>query len=249
MPTPSISADNPATADASPAERIALVLCGLLPAGAELAVCWRDWALGNGSGATPGASGVLRRRAEHALSDLLVEHDSPELRVYAWDNADGNARIAMALALPQPLPEAEEASWEALARTLLVTSLDAWRASTTQEASSASASGAGSASASATRALPSALSQAYARDAGPSCSIPASARACSARRRTAADAPAVAPLPLPSAQSRQQTASSAPSGSSPHSTRAIRSAGEASALAGLSALIDGVGMVVVRPSR
>ena len=55
MPTPSISADNPASADASPAERIALILCGLLPAGSELAVCWRDWALGNGSGATPGA--------------------------------------------------------------------------------------------------------------------------------------------------------------------------------------------------
>ena len=52
MPTPSISADNPASTPASPAERIAATLCGLLPPGAELAVCWRDWALGNDSGAT-----------------------------------------------------------------------------------------------------------------------------------------------------------------------------------------------------
>ena len=128
MPTPSISADNPASEDASPAERIAQVLCGLLPAGAELAVCWRDWALGNGSGATQGASVALRRRAEHALAETVVEHDGPDSRAYAWDNADGNARVALALALPGPLAEAEEASWVLLARTLLVTSLDASRA-------------------------------------------------------------------------------------------------------------------------
>ena len=38
MPTPSVSADNPASTPASPAERIAAILCGLLPPGAELAV-------------------------------------------------------------------------------------------------------------------------------------------------------------------------------------------------------------------
>ncbi len=128
MPTPSISADNPASAHASPAERIALILRGLLPVGTELAVCWRDWALGSGSGATPGATGALRRRAEHALADTVVEHDGPALRVHAWDNADGNARVALALALPHPLAPGEEESWLLLARTLLVTTLDASRA-------------------------------------------------------------------------------------------------------------------------
>ena len=64
MPTPSVSADNPASTPASPAERIAATLCGLLPPGAELAVCWRDWALGGGSAATPGAPAALRRRAD-----------------------------------------------------------------------------------------------------------------------------------------------------------------------------------------
>ena len=119
MPTPSVSADNPASTPASPAERIASILRALLPAGAELAVCWRDWALGNGAGATPGASAALRRRAEHALAEAIVEHDGPELRVHAWDNADGNARVALALALPTPLSTVEEESWLLLARTLL----------------------------------------------------------------------------------------------------------------------------------
>ena len=35
MPTPSVSADNPASTPASPAERIAATLCGLLPPGAS----------------------------------------------------------------------------------------------------------------------------------------------------------------------------------------------------------------------
>jgi len=42
------------------------------------------------------------------------------LRVHAWDNADGNARVALALACPQPLADADEASWVLLARALLV---------------------------------------------------------------------------------------------------------------------------------
>ena len=38
MPTPSVSADNPASTPASPAERIAATLCGLLPPGAFIEV-------------------------------------------------------------------------------------------------------------------------------------------------------------------------------------------------------------------
>ncbi|MEL1264857.1 bifunctional diguanylate cyclase/phosphodiesterase [Pseudoxanthomonas putridarboris] len=129
MSTRTISADQPAAEPASsPADRIVTILRGMLPEGAELAVCWRDWALGNGGAATAGATGALRRRAEQALADPQAEHDNPELRVHAWDNADGNARVALAVSLPRPLPAEEEEPWLLLARTLLVTSLDATRA-------------------------------------------------------------------------------------------------------------------------
>ena len=127
MPTPSVSADNPASTPASPAERIAATLCGLLPPGAELAVCWRDWALGGGSAATPGAPAALRRRADQALADA-AEHDDPDLCVHAWDNADGNARMALAVAGAHARPAEHEAAWLALARTLVETTLDASRA-------------------------------------------------------------------------------------------------------------------------
>ena len=127
MPTPSVSADNPASTPASPAERIAAILCGLLPPGAELAVCWRDWALGGGSAATPGAPAALRRRADQALADA-AEHDDPDLCVHAWDNADGNARMALAVAGAHARPAEHEAAWLALARTLVETTLDASRA-------------------------------------------------------------------------------------------------------------------------
>ena len=127
MPTPSVSADNPASTPASPAERIAATLCGLLPPGAELAVCWRDWALGGGSAATPGAPAALRRRADQALADA-AEHDDPDLCVHAWDNADGNARMALAVAGAHDRPAEHEAAWLALARILVETTLDASRA-------------------------------------------------------------------------------------------------------------------------
>lgn len=127
MPTPSVSADNPASTPASPAERIAATLCALLPPGAELAVCWRDWALGGGSAATPGAPAALRRRADQALADA-AEHDDPDLCVHAWDNADGNARMALAVAGAHARPAEHEAAWLALARTLVETTLDASRA-------------------------------------------------------------------------------------------------------------------------
>lgn len=60
--------------------------------------------------------------------DATGDGDDADLRVHAWDNADGNARVALAFSLPQPLAAADEASWVLLARTLLVTSLDALRA-------------------------------------------------------------------------------------------------------------------------
>ena len=113
---------------ASPTEHIVSVLRGLLPEGAMVAVCWRDWALGSGAALSPGGSAELRSRAEHALSESDLETDSPHWLVHAWDNADGNARMAVAAALCEPLADAERKSWLALARTLVVATLDAARA-------------------------------------------------------------------------------------------------------------------------
>src|SRR4051794_27232429 len=50
----------------SPTEQIVAALCGLLPQGAAVAVCWRDWALGSGSALSAGGSQALRKRGELA---------------------------------------------------------------------------------------------------------------------------------------------------------------------------------------
>src|SRR3954452_1390409 len=57
----------------SPTEQTVAVLSGLLPKGATVAVCWRDWALGSGSALSPGGHLALRKRAELALSDPDAE--------------------------------------------------------------------------------------------------------------------------------------------------------------------------------
>ena len=57
------------TAVASPTERIVAMLRGLLPEGASVAVCWRDWALGSGGALSPGGTAELRRHADQVLSE------------------------------------------------------------------------------------------------------------------------------------------------------------------------------------
>ncbi len=129
MQTRSITADEPVTeAAASSVDGIVHALHAALPAQAELAVCWRDWVLGNGAAATPGAETALRRRAEQALADAPAEADLPDLTVQVWDHAGGNARIAMAALLPPSMPLQAQVAWIELAQRLLVTWLDAQRA-------------------------------------------------------------------------------------------------------------------------
>ena len=113
---------------ASPAEGITALLRGQLPEGAAVAVCWRDWALGNGGTLSPGGSTDLRRQADQALSEPAAEVDSAQLLVHAWDNQEGNARMAVAVSLRDPLGDAQRKSWLALAKTLVVATLDAARA-------------------------------------------------------------------------------------------------------------------------
>ena len=113
---------------ASPTERIVTMLRGLLPEGASVAVCWRDWALGSGGALSPGGTAELRRHADQALSEPQAEVDSPQLVVHGWDNLEGSARMAVAAQLHEPLGDAERKSWLALAKTLVVATLDAARA-------------------------------------------------------------------------------------------------------------------------
>ncbi|MGH8026344.1 MAG: GAF domain-containing protein, partial [Pseudoxanthomonas sp.] len=114
--------------EVSPADRIVVILRGLLPAGASVAVCWRDWALGSGGAMSPGGNPHLRRSAELALSDRDAEADEAQRLIHAWDNADGNARMAVAVATPSPMTDGERQSWLTLAKTLVIATLDASRA-------------------------------------------------------------------------------------------------------------------------
>ena len=127
QPAP-LAAPAPPTSPVSPTDRIVLTLCSLLPEGAHVAVSWRDWALGSGGALSPGGSPGLRRRSEAALSDPEAESAAGTLLVEAWENSDGNARIAVAASLPRALGRDESASWLGLARTLVATTLDASRA-------------------------------------------------------------------------------------------------------------------------
>ena len=112
----------------SPVECVLTTLRDLLPEGASVAVSWRDWALGSGGALSPGGSPGLRKHSEMALSDPDAESDQGQLLVHAWENADGNARMAVAASLPAALGGAESRSWLALARTLVAATLDALRA-------------------------------------------------------------------------------------------------------------------------
>ncbi len=117
----------PGEGEAVAPERILGVLLEGLPPGAELAISWRDWALGAGGVATAEASAGLRRRAEHALGEGSPV-DPEDGWLLAWENADGNARMALAVALPQPVPEARRDSWCRLAKAMIGATLDTARA-------------------------------------------------------------------------------------------------------------------------
>ncbi|MET0815661.1 MAG: GAF domain-containing protein, partial [Pseudoxanthomonas sp.] len=118
----------PAVTSVSPTDRIVSILLGLLPAGASVTVCWRDWALGSGCAMSLGASAGLRRSAELALSDPEAEADEPLRLIHAWDNIDGNARMAVAASMPSAIADSERQSWLTLARTLVMVTLDSLRA-------------------------------------------------------------------------------------------------------------------------
>jgi len=116
-------------ADAVAIDAVARVLCALLPDGAQVVVCWRDWAIGAGGATTPEASPLLRRQAEQALWDShLAQGGDPSVLVRAWSNTEGNARMSVAASLPTPLAPAQAVAWEDAARALIGATLESERA-------------------------------------------------------------------------------------------------------------------------
>ncbi len=115
--------------DAVATDALAQVLCGLLPAGSQVVAYWRDWAVGAGSTATAGASPGLRRAAEQSLWDNnAARADSdPTLLLHAWSNPQGNARMAVAASLGQPLAPAQAPAWLEAAKALVASSLETAR--------------------------------------------------------------------------------------------------------------------------
>lgn len=112
----------------STVSRILALLHARLPEGAALAVCWRDWALGQDGAQSPGAPDSLRRQAEQALSGPSSGHGAAGVLVHAWDNPECNTRIALAVASPRALSPGEQADWLALAQGFVALMLDAMRA-------------------------------------------------------------------------------------------------------------------------
>ncbi|WP_157062479.1 bifunctional diguanylate cyclase/phosphodiesterase [Pseudoxanthomonas dokdonensis] len=104
-----------------------------LPAGAALALCWRDWALGSGSCASDPRAPQLRRLAERALANdggansHADEPAHPRMQAHVWDSVDGSARIALAVHRGDP-DEAVWPGWLPLAQALINSQLQASRA-------------------------------------------------------------------------------------------------------------------------
>lgn len=119
----------PGDSTTTPTERVLQVLLEMLPAGSALVVNWRDWALGTGGLATDQANTALRRRAEQILADGdAALRPMPGEIALTWENADGNARMALAGTPGEPLDPAAAASFALLARTLIGATLDTARA-------------------------------------------------------------------------------------------------------------------------
>ena len=111
----------------TPTERVLQVLQGTLPVGSALAVSWRDWALGTGGVSTPQAPAALRRRADQLLAEADAAPRTGEIAA-TWENADGNARMALAAHTPEPLALADAQAFTVLARALVGATLDTARA-------------------------------------------------------------------------------------------------------------------------
>lgn len=117
----------PSDLSVSCSERIAAALQGLLPADGAVAACWRDRILGPGSVAVPEHATELHERAERALVEAPAGRGEGGPLLSAWNTADGNARVAVAVSLPSA-GGAERRTWLKQAQSLVAAELDLARA-------------------------------------------------------------------------------------------------------------------------
>lgn len=115
--------------DAMASDAVAQVLCALLPEGAQVVACWRDWAIGAGGAVTADACAELRGQAEQALWDRQpAQGQDPLTVVRAWSNPEGNAHMSVAAGLPVAIPPGQLLAWENAARALIGATLESERA-------------------------------------------------------------------------------------------------------------------------
>ncbi|GAB3516649.1 bifunctional diguanylate cyclase/phosphodiesterase [Pseudoxanthomonas daejeonensis] len=111
----------------TPLERAAATLHALLPAGAQLAVGWRDATLGNRFLMEPPIQAGPARRLELALAEAGSLAQEPGTVSAYWNDEEG-ANVSLVAQLQGPLDAAAREAWVATARTLLGSALEASRA-------------------------------------------------------------------------------------------------------------------------